>query len=278
LISFLEVQNRKEAIMIIIGEKINSTRKSIAEAIAARNKEHIQNEAKAQSDAGADYIDVNAAALMGKEAQCLKWVIETVQEVTELPLCLDSPDPAVIKEVLPLVKNPPMINSISLEPSRLESILPLVLEYQTTVIGLCQTKEQIGKNVHEKVEIAGRLVERLTSAGVSIDSIYIDPLVFPVGTDTSSVCATLDAIEIIMQQFKGVHTICGLTNVSHGLPQRSLINRTLLAEAIARGLDAAILDPTDKKLISVMKAALMLMGKDEFCMDYIKAFRKGLLE
>ncbi len=264
--------------MIIIGEKINSTRKSIAEAIAAGNKEHIQNEAKAQSDAGADYIDVNAAAFMGKEAQCLKWVIETVQEVTELPLCLDSPDPAVIKEVLPWVKNPPMINSISLEPSRLESILPLVLEYQATVIGLCQTKGQIGKNVQEKVEIAGRLVEKLTSAGVSIDKIYIDPLVFPVGTDTNSVCATLDAIEIIMKQFNGVHTICGLTNVSHGLPQRRLINRTLLAEAIARGLDAAILDPTDKKLISVMKAALMLMGKDEFCMEYIKAFRKGLLE
>jgi cobalamin-dependent methionine synthase I len=267
----------KEEIMIIVGERINSTRKSIAEAIAARDKEHIQKEAKAQSEAGADYIDVNAAAFMEKEAECLKWVIEAVQEVTETPLCLDSPDPAVIKKVIPLVKKPPMINSITLEPSRFESILPLVRDYSAAVIGLCQTKEQMGKTVNEKVEIAGRLVERITSSGICIDSLYIDPLVFPVGTDTNSVSVTLDAIEIIMKQFNGVHTICGLTNVSHGLPQRKLINRTLLAEAIARGLDAAILDPADKQLLGVMRAALMLMGKDEFCMGYIKAFRKGLL-
>jgi len=171
-----------------------------------------------------------------------------------------------------------MINSITLEPSRMETILPLVLDYNATVIGLCQTNEKMGKTVNEKVEIAGRLVERITSSGIRIDSLYIDPLVFPVGTDTNSVSATLDAIEIIMKQFNGVHTICGLTNVSHGLPQRKLINRTLLAEAIARGLDAAILDPTDKQLVSVMRAALMLMGKDEYCVEYIKAFRKGLLE
>jgi len=259
-------------------KKINSSRKSIAEAIAARDKELIQKEARTQSEAGADYIDVNAAAFMEKEAECLKWVIEAVQEVTETPLCLDSPDAAVIKKVIPLTKKPPMINSITLEPSRFESILPLVRDYSATVIGLCQTKEKMGKTVNEKVEIAGRLIERITSSGIRIDSLYIDPLVFPVGTDTNSVSATLDAIEIIMKQFQGVHTICGLTNVSHGLPQRKLINRTLLAEAIARGLDAAILDPTDKQLVSVMRAALMLMGKDEYCVEYIKAFRKGVLE
>ncbi|PKN69939.1 MAG: methyltetrahydrofolate--corrinoid methyltransferase [Deltaproteobacteria bacterium HGW-Deltaproteobacteria-12] len=264
--------------MIIVGEKINSTRKPIAEAIAARDKEHIQKEAQAQSEAGADYIDVNAAAFMEKEAECLQWVIEAVQEATETPLCLDSPDPAVIKKVIPLAKIPPMINSINLEPSRLEALLPLIRDYSATVIGLCQTKEQMGKTVQEKVAIAGRLVEKITAAGIGINSLYIDPLVFPVGTDTKSVSATLDAIEIIMKQFNGVHTICGLTNVSHGLPQRKLINRTLLAEAIARGLDAAILDPTDRQLVSVMRAALMLMGKDEFCMEYIKAFRKGQLE
>jgi len=263
--------------MIIIGEKINSSRKLIAQAIAAGDRAYIQNEAKAQSDAGADYIDVNAAAFLEKEAECLRWIIEAVQEVTDLPLCIDSPDPAVIKKVIPLTKKPPMINSITLEPSRLETILPLVLDYNATVIGLCQTKGKMGKTVNEKVEIAGRLVERITSSGIRIDSLYIDPLVFPVGTDTNSVSATLDSIEIIMKQFNGVHTICGLTNVSHGLPERKLINRTLLAEAIARGLDAAILDPTDKQLVGVMRAALMLMGKDEYCVEYIKAFRKGLL-
>ena len=263
--------------MIIIGEKINSSRKLIAQAITARDLGYIQNEAKAQSDAGADYIDVNAAAFLEKEAECLRWIIEAVQEVTDLPLCIDSPDPEVIGKVISLTKRPPMINSITLEPSRLDSILPLIRDYNATVIGLCQTGSKMGKTAAEKVEIAGRLIDKVTSSGIGIDSLYIDPLVFPVGADVTSALATLDAIEIIMKQFQGVHTVCGLTNVSHGLPDRKLVNRTFLAEAIARGLDAAILDPTDKQLLGIMKAGLMLMGKDEFCMGYIKAFRKGLL-
>lgn len=263
--------------MIIIGEKINSSRRQIAEAIASGDREYIQKEAKAQSDAGADYIDVNAAAFMEKEAECLRWIIEAVQEVTELPLCIDSPDPEVIGKVISLVKRPPMINSITLEPSRLDGILPLVQNYKATVIGLCQTRSKMGRTAAEKVEIAGRLVEKVTSAGIGIDALYIDPLVFPVGADAHSVCATLDAIEEIMKQFQGVHTVCGLTNVSHGLPNRKLVNRTFLAEAVARGLDAAILDPSDKQILGVLRAALMLMGKDEYCMGYIKAFRKGLL-
>jgi cobalamin-dependent methionine synthase I len=263
--------------MIIIGEKINSSRKLIAQAIAAGDREYIQNEAKAQSDAGADYIDVNAAAFLEKEAECLGWIIETVQEVTDLPLCIDSPDPEVIKKVISLTKQPPMINSITLEPSRLDSILPLVRDYKATVIGLCQTGSKMGKTAAEKVEIAGRLIDKVTSSGIGIDALYIDPLVFPVGADVTSALATLDAIEIIMKQFQGVHTVCGLTNVSHGLPDRKLVNRTFLAEAIARGLDAAILDPADKQLHGIMRASLMLMGKDEYCMGYIKAFRKGLL-
>jgi 5-methyltetrahydrofolate--homocysteine methyltransferase len=200
-----------------------------------------------------------------------------VQEITDLPLCIDSPDPEVIKKVISYVKKSPMINSITLEPTRLDGILPLAIDYRATVIGLCQTGNQMGRTAAEKVEIAGRLVEKVTSAGIGIDALYIDPLVFPVGADPNSACATLDAIEEIMKLFKGVHTICGLTNVSHGLPDRKLVNRTFLAEAIARGLDSAILDPTDKQLLGIMRAALMLMGKDEYCMGYIKAFRKGML-
>jgi len=263
--------------MIIIGEKINSSRRQIAEAIASGNREYIQNEAITQSDAGADYIDVNTAAFMEKEAEYLRWIIEAVQEVTELPLCIDSPDPKVIEKVISLVNKPPMINSITLEPSRLDGILPLVLEHRATVIGLCQTGDQMGRSAAEKVEIAGRLVEKVTSAGIGINALYIDPLVFPVGADSNSACATLDAIEEIMKQFQGVHTVCGLTNVSHGLPNRKLVNRTFLAETVARGLDSAILDPSDKQLLGALRASLMLMGKDEYCMGYIKAFRKGLL-
>ena len=264
--------------MLIIGERINASRKAIAEAIASRNTALIQNEAKIQAAAGADYIDVNAGTFVGEEAKYLKWLMETVQEVVDIPLCIDSPDPAVIKAVLPLAKRTPMINSITLEPSRLEGILALVVEYKAKVIGLCQSEDAVANTAVEKILMAGQVVEKVEAFGIPRHNLYIDPLVYPLATNHESALATLDAIEQIMTEFIGVHTTCGLTNVSHGLPARKLVNRTFLAAAILRGLDSAILDPTDKELYGALKAALMICGRDEFCMEYIKGFREGRFE
>jgi 5-methyltetrahydrofolate--homocysteine methyltransferase len=261
--------------MLIIGERINASRKSIAEAISSRNVAFIQNEAQVQVMAGADYIDVNAGTCVGEEAKHLLWVIKTVQEAVDLPLCIDSPDPAVIKAMIPLAKKNPIINSITLEHSRLEGILPLVAEYNTKVIALCQSGDSIADTAEAKVRMAGQLVERVKAAGIPLDDLYIDPLVYPLATNDQS---ALDAIEKIMKEFPGVHTTCGLTNVSYGLPNRKLVNRTFLVAAIARGLDSAILDPTDKQLFGALKAALMIAGKDEFSMEYIAGFREGRLE
>jgi len=264
--------------MLIIGERINSSRKAIAEAISSRNAGFIQKEAKAQVEAEASYLDVNAGSFVGEEAKHLKWLIEVVQEVTDHPLCIDSPDPEVIKSVLPMVKTAPMINSITLEPHRLEGILPLVVKYRSKVIALCQAEDSMAETTEDKVEMAGRLVEKVTASGVPLDDLYIDPLVYPLATNTESALATLNAIEQIMKQFPGVHTTCGLTNISYGLPNRRLVNRTFLVAAVVRGLDSAIFDPADKELYGVLKAAVMVMGKDEFCMEYIRPFREGRLE
>jgi 5-methyltetrahydrofolate--homocysteine methyltransferase len=263
--------------MLIIGERINASRKSIAEAISSRNALFIQNEAKAQVMAGADYLDVNTGTFVGEEAKHLRWIIETVQEVTDLPLCIDSPDPSVIRAMIPLVKKPPMINSITLEPSRLGGILPLVAEHKTKVIALCQSEDSIADTAEAKLEMAGQLVERVKAVGIALDDLYIDPLVYPLATNDRSTLATMDAIELITKQFPGVHTTFGLANVSYGLPNRKLMNRTFLVAAIVRGLDSAILDPTDKQLSGALKAALLIVGKDEFCMEYITAFREGRL-
>lgn len=263
--------------MLIVGERINSSRKRIAEAIASRDRDFIQGEAKAQAEAGAHYIDVNAGAFIGEEAEYLKWTMEAVQEVCDLPLCLDSPDAEVIQQVLPLARATPMVNSITLEPARLEGILPLVAALKAKVVGLCQSEEVMADSAAAKVELAGRLVEKVKLAGIPLDDLYLDPLVYPLGTDTRSAMATLDAIALIMQEFPGVHTICGLTNVSHGLPSRKLINRTFLIAAIIRGLDGAILDPTDKELYGALRAAVAVAGRDEYCMEYIQAFRAGRL-
>ena len=264
--------------MLIIAERINASRRYIASAISSENRAFIQNEAKAQALAGADYIDVNAGIFEEKEAERLKWVIEVVQEVTDVPLSIDSPDPKVIKAVLGHLEKRPIINSITLEPTRLEGILPLVLEYKTKVIGLCQSEHTSAETVEDKVRLAGQLVERVTEAGISLDDFYIDPLVYPLATNPQSAVATIEAIEQIMTEFPGVHTTCGLTNVSYGLPNRKLVNRIFLVAAISRGLDTAILDPTDNQLYAALKTARMVSGKDDFCLEYIDAFREGRFE
>jgi cobalamin-dependent methionine synthase I len=264
--------------MLIIAERINASRKTIAQAITAADRAFIQGEAKAQIEAGAHYIDVNAGTFVGEEAEKLKWIVETVQEVTDLPLSIDSPDPEVIRAILPLVKKTPVINSITLESSRIEGILPLVTEYRTKVIALCQAENEMAETTEAKVALAGRLVEKLTGAGMPIDDIYIDPLVYPLSTNPNSARATLEAIQGIMETFPGVHTVCGLTNVSYGLPARKLVNRAFLAAAITRGLDSAIIDPTDKLLYAMLKAATLVVGKDDYCMDFIGAYRGGRIE
>jgi len=264
--------------MLIVAERINASRKAVAQAIGSEDRAFIQAEAVAQAKAGADYIDVNAGTFVGEEAEKLKWIVEAVQEVTELPLSIDSPDAEVIKAVMPLLKKTPLINSITLEPSRIEGILPIVVARRTKVIALCQSEQGSADTTERKVELAGQLVEKLTGAGVPLDDIYIDPLVFPLSTNPQSANATLDAIGEIMKTFPGVHTICGLTNVSFGLPARKLVNRAFLAAAITKGLDSAIIDPTDRLLYAMLKAITLVVGKDNFCMDYISAFRAGRVE
>ncbi len=263
--------------MLIVAERINSSRKAINEAIKAKDAEFIRAEARAQTEAGADYIDVNAGSFVGQETEYLCWLVETVQGVTDLPLCLDSPDPSAIAAALELVKGPVMINSVSLEKQRMEGMLPLVKKYKTKIIALCQSDEGMANTVSEKVKNAGQLVAVLTREGVALEDIYIDSLIYPIATDTQSAVAALGAIREIMSLFLGVHTICGLTNVSFGLPVRKLINRAFLVTAMAHGLDSAIIDPTDRELMASLVAAEALLDRDKFCAGYLKAYRGGKL-
>jgi len=263
--------------MLIVGERINSSRKAINQAIKAKDADFIRAEAKAQAEAGADYIDVNAGSFIEREAEYLCWLVEVVQRVTELPLCIDSPNPEAIAAALDVVKGSAMLNSISLEERRMVGMMPLVKKYKTKIVALCQSDEGIAATVSDRVKIAEQMVEVLTKEGIALSDIYIDPLVYPIATDTQSALAALGAIEKIMQLFPGVHTICGLTNVSFGLPARRLLNRTFLVAAISYGLDSAIIDPTDRELMAGLVAAEALLNRDEFCSRYIRAYREGKL-
>ena len=262
--------------MLIVGERINASRKAIRAALEAMDAAAIQQEARTQDAAGARYIDVNGGTFPGREPELLAWLVDTVQAATDKPLCLDSSDPAALAAALPRVKTRlPMINSINLERDRFERVLALALEHRAKLIALCQGEGVPAASAEQKVALAAELVERLTRAGIALDDIYVDPLVFPLGTDSQSAQATIDAIGEIMRRYPGVHTICGLTNVSHGLPARKLINRTFLVAAMSRGMDAAIVDPTDAELVSAVYAARAVFGRDDYCMALIEAFQEG---
>jgi len=263
--------------MLIVAERINSSRKKISQAIEAKDIDFIRSEVRAQAEAGADYIDVNAGSFMERETEYLCWLVEVAQQVTESPLCIDSPNPEATAAALKIVKGSAMLNSVSLEKKRMAGMIPLVNKYNTKIVALCQSDEGMAATINDKVKIAERLVEALTKEGIDLNDIYIDPLVYPIATDTQSAMAALGAIGKIMQLFPGVHTICGLTNVSFGLPVRKLLNKTFLVAAMSHGLDSAIIDPTDQELMANLVAAEALLNRDDFCSRYIKAYRKGKL-
>jgi cobalamin-dependent methionine synthase I len=261
--------------MIIVGEKINTSRRSIADAVEKRDASYIARVAREQAEAGAYYIDINAGTFLEQEAECLCWLVETVQSEVDLPLCLDSPNPHALSEAIKHHKGEPMINSISLETERFRSLLPVVTSRPCHVVALCMAETSMPTTVDERVQTGSELVNRLTHAGVPLEKIYIDPLVQPVSVDTRMGLATLGAISRIMNDFPGVNTICGLSNISFGLPERHLINRSFLALCLSYGLSAVILDPTDKRLMATLLTVEMLLNHDEYCENFITAYQAG---
>jgi len=255
--------------MIIVGELINSTRKPVASAIENRDAETIRKLARDQADQQAGYIDVNAGAFEGKEAEYLKWLIQEVQAEVDLPCCIDSPSPKAIEAGLSVHRGTAMINSISLEKGRAASLLPLIAGTDLKIVGLCMSED--------RVRIADTLVNLLLKSNLKLENLFMDPLVQPVSTDQTFGREFLAAVEKIMALFPGIHTICGLSNVSYGLPLRKFLNQTFMTMAIAKGLDAAILNPLDKAMMANILAAETLAGRDRFCMSFIKAYRGGRL-
>jgi cobalamin-dependent methionine synthase I len=261
--------------MLIVGELINASRKAIAGFIEAKDSAALQAVAKDQLEAGANYIDVNAGVFVDREAEYLRWLVETVQSAADAPCCIDSPDPRAIEAALSAHKGTAMINSISLEKERYDALLPILAGTDLKVVGLCMSDEGMPETAEQRLRIADKLINGLVSAKVPEENIYVDPLVQPVATNTSYGKEFLEAVARIRAEFKGVHTMCGLSNISFGLPERKLLNQTFMVMAITSGLDGAIVNPLDKKMMSAIFAAETLMGRDDFCMNYLKAYRAG---
>ena len=261
--------------MLIVGEVINSSKKNIAAAIKALDQAGIQEVARQQWEAGANVIDVNAGTLMEDEPAALRWLVKTIQEVLDVPLCLDSPDPEALRAALEVHKGSALINSITAEKERFAAILPLVTKYNCNVVALCMDDAGMPADAVKRIEIGNKLVRDLESAGVNRDRIYLDPLVYPVSTDGSNGPAVLDAIRGLIMDNPGVHIICGLSNISYGLPVRPVLNKAFLIAAMTCGLDAAILNPLDTQLMSLLRATNVILNRDDFAMEYLTAYRQG---
>lgn len=264
--------------MQIIGEKINGTRKRVQTAIEERDADFIASLARRQADAGADWIDLNAGSLPDREIDDLRWLVEIVQGEVDRPLCLDSPNPAAIAAVLPAVRQTPMINSVTGEPGQRDAMLRVIGDSGASVVLLAIGAAGMPATADDRVEVLSGLVQDARSAGIADTRLYLDPLLMTIATGTSSALMALDTIRRLRAAYPDVHITCGLSNISFGMPGRSLVNRTFLALALEAGLDTAIVDPLDRHLRAALYATDLILGRDRHCLAYTRAFRSGLLD
>lgn len=266
--------------MIIIGELINGTRKNPKAAIAEKNAEYIADLTRRQDEAGASFIDVNPGTTGDAEVSDMVWLVETAQAVTAKPLSFDSPNVKAIEAAFAAYKGDqtPMINSITAEQAKLDSLLGIVAETGANVVALAMGDDGMPCMPGQRENTARRLIDALTGAGVKPERIFVDPVIAPLSTAHETGLHVFQAIRAIKEHCPACHVTCGLSNISFGLPNRRLINRVFLSLCMMAGLDSAIMDPLDADIMAQCIAAEALLGLDEWCMNYITASREGKLE
>ena len=257
--------------VVIIGEKINPTgHKKMAAALQQGDFEYIRELALRQVQYGADILDINVGVPGLDDVKMMPQIIRLVSEVTDVPLCLDSPNPAALAAGLEVALGKPLVNSVSGEKEKLESVLPLVKDRGAAVIGLTMDDNGIPTDVESRVAIAEAILDRAVQMGIPAEDVIIDPLVMSVGTDSQAGMVTLRTIELINKEL-GMNVNLGASNVSFGLPDRPVINSAFLAIAISHGATCVISDPM--KMTGVVRSSDLILGRDEYAMGYIRYFR-----
>jgi 5-methyltetrahydrofolate--homocysteine methyltransferase len=263
--------------MIIIGEKINGSIPSTAKAIANRDEAFIRNLAQKQTETGADYIDVAAGTSPELERETLAWLINIVQDTVDTPLCIDSSDCNVILDMIPLVKRPGMLNSVSEEHGKCEILLPKVADSEWKIVALTCDNNGISEDARVKFDIAVTIVEKAKKYGITPDRLFIDPLVTTISTNSNSLLSFNETLVNIKNKYPEIHITSGLSNISFGMPYRKAINQQFLTLAMNAGMDSAIMDPTSDDMRTTLYAVEALLGRDRNCRKYLNAFRKGLI-
>jgi 5-methyltetrahydrofolate--homocysteine methyltransferase len=258
---------------VIIGERINPTgRKLLAAEMAAGNFERVKADAVAQVEAGAHMLDVNAGIPLADEPAILASTVELVQSLTDVPLSIDSSIVAALEAGLRVYKGKALVNSVTGEEERLESVLPLVKRYGAAVIAISNDETGISEDPDVRFEVARKIVQRAADHGIAACDVVVDPLVMPIGAIGQAGRQVMRLVHRLRTELK-VNTSCGASNVSFGLPNREGINAAFLPMAIASGMTSAITNPLQEDLIKAIMAADVLMGHDPQCTRWIRRYR-----
>ena len=259
---------------VIIGERINPTgRKKVLAALEAGDFDIVRTDALSQVEAGAQVLDVNAGVPGADEPALLKQVLRTVMDVTDVPLCIDTANPAALEAALSIYDGKALVNSVNGEEKSLNAVLPLVKEYDAAVIGLCMDDDGIPATPEARLRAAAKVIERAGSLGISPENVVIDPLAMTMGADHAAGRITLETIELVIKEF-GVNITMGASNISFGLPDRKFVNAAFMAMAIHAGLTCPITNPLTPEVTIAVLGADLSMGRDEYAMNWIKAFRQ----
>ncbi len=259
----------------IIGERINPTgRKMLAAEMAAGNYERVQADALAQVAAGARMLDVNAGIPLADEPAILEEVVKMVQSLVDVPLCIDSSIVDALQRGLGAYEGKALVNSVTGEDERLETVLPLVKKHNAAVIAISNDETGISDDPDERFAVAKKIVERAMDHGIPKEDVIIDPLVMPVGAKQYAGRQVFHIIRRVREEL-GCNTVCGASNVSFGLPNRKSVNATFIPMLIAAGMTSAITNPLEDEIKKAIMAANALMGNDENCANWIQANAEG---
>ena len=262
--------------MIIIGEKINGSIPAVAEAIAKRDGEFIKERARVQAEAGADYIDC-CASVKDNEAETLRWMIDCIQEVTDLPISIDSPSADVLAEVYTHCKRPGIFNSVSGEGDKIEKIFPILAANKGwKVVALLSDDTGIPKCAADRLRVFDKIMAKAEEYGIAPGRIFIDPLVEMLCTSENGIETNTTVISTVRERYPSIHIAAAVSNISYNLPVRKMINLGFTVLAMNAGMDSAILDPTNRDMMGLIYATEALLGNDDYCMEYIGAYREGL--
>jgi len=259
---------------VMIGERINPTgRKIVLEALMEGNFEMVRQDALAQVAAGAMVLDVNAGVPGIDEVALLSQVMQEVMAVVDAPLCIDTANPEALEAALKLYNGKALINSVNGEEKSLDAVLPLAKDYGAAVIGLCMDDDGIPATPEERVAVAKKIIERAAKMDILLEDVIIDPLAMTMGADHKAGLVTLETVKLIVREF-GVNITMGASNVSFGLPDRKYVNAAFMAMAVQAGLTCPITNPLVTEIRTAVLAADLSLGKDEYGMRWIKAYRQ----